>query len=283
MKEIKSNLVKNGFSRCCRFLRNLCALHRRKNFNLLVLNYLVVKITGRGALAKEEIKWKEILFSYSFPADDYLIIEEAYNAWGNLMSFELFFLRLVRNKLNWELIAPKSDIRHEVLGNKQGLNIGAPVIYVMWHHGAYFICKLLLKIMPHATLHYNDKLFPAQNVAIIIQSIKTGHSILHFIDGKDGKRNVMVPFLSKTLFIPSSIIKIARMMKVPIMPITAYFYEHDDMNQIYIGDPLFTQDELEAMTDQAAILTIWNYFMKDLKEKAPWSTNPWVISLLSKK
>lgn len=166
---------------------------------------------------------------------------------------------------------------------------GRPVMLIAWHGGAQthnFLRDLReqfprLEVFsayrevfpPCATgqgLFFTTPLLenPKLGMLRMAKALEEGRPTLLHFDGIAGKRDAACRLFGLPLYLGRGFIHVARQCHAAVLPVTACFLR-DQAIRVRIGRPLFSEEELQAMTDEQLLNRTMSYFVDDTREHNP--------------
>ncbi len=167
-----------------------------------------------------------------------------------------------------------------------------PVIILSWHHGTYALGERALteKIpdmlrLSHAIYPYKHNLSvavaanPLRSMMIAHQALSSNKPIFSYFDGVFGSRPWELELYGDKIYLASALLDLARSHRAAVLPFTSYVNQSREVD-LFLGDNLFPEDRLSAVSNPEALGDILNYFKEDMKKRCPWAVNPCILEEL---
>lgn len=166
---------------------------------------------------------------------------------------------------------------------------GRPVMLLAWHGGAQthnFLRDLHAQVprleffsayrevfAPCAVGHeifFSTPLMenPKLGLLLMAKFIEEGRPVLLHFDGIAGKRDMDCRLFGQRIHLSRGFIHIARHCKAAVLPVTACFLDNEKI-RVEIGPPLFSNEELQTLTDEHLLNRTLRFFVDDLRKNGP--------------
>jgi len=166
---------------------------------------------------------------------------------------------------------------------------GRPVMLLAWHGGAQthnFLSDLRAQaprleifsahrevFAPCAAGHemfFTTPLMenPKLGLLLMVKFLEEGRPVLLHLDGVAGKRDMACRLFGQRIHLSRGFIHIARHCKAVVLPVTACFLGNEKV-RVQIGPPLFSDEELQTLTDEQLLDRALRFFVDDLRKNAP--------------
>ena len=166
---------------------------------------------------------------------------------------------------------------------------GRPVMLLAWHGGAQthnFIGDLRPQVPRLEVFSAYREMFascavghevffstplmenPKLGLLLMVKFLEEGRPVLLHFDGIAGKRDMTCRLFGHQIQLGRGFIHISRHCEAVVLPVTACFLGNEKI-RMEIGPPLFSDEELQTLTDEHLMDRALRFFVDDLRKNGP--------------